>query len=78
MEKKKKQIYIFLRCRSEFFFINKNGFACLLDADLNFSQYKNLFVSFLDTDMIFLIYANFEIKKKIKHDCICVCFIHVA
>ena len=59
----------------------KNGSASSLDVDLNFFQIKNWFVSFLDTDLIFLIYADFETKEKIMHECVyccLLCLVHVA
>ena len=53
----KKQIYIFLRCKSEIF-LEIKIFASFLDVDLNFSQYKNKSTSFLDVDPNFSQYKN--------------------
>ena len=49
----------------------KNKSTSFLDVNLNFSQSKlDLHLSFYE----FLTYADFEVKKKIKHDYVCICF----
>ena len=96
---KQKRIYIFLRCRFEFFFLNQKQICIFLRCRSEFFSNKKwicifircrseffsnqklicIFLSYRsDFFFFFLTYADFEIKKKIKHDCVCGCLFNAC